>query len=81
MSGRQRGGAGAPLPREAVEPGLCADCAEARRVVSARGSVFWRCARAESDPAFTRYPRLPVLRCAGHRPGGAGPLTETEARG
>jgi len=38
------------------------------RVVSGRGSVFWLCALASRDPAFTKYPRLPVLRCAGHQP-------------
>ena len=45
--------------------GLCARCAHARPVTSARGSTFWRCARSEWDPRFPRYPRLPVLRCAG----------------
>lgn len=43
--------------------GLCARCRHARRQANARGSVFWRCARAESDPRFERYPRLPVVRC------------------
>jgi len=42
--------------------------AHGRRVVSGRGSVFWRCARSERDPSFPKYPRLPVLRCAGHEP-------------
>jgi hypothetical protein len=49
--------------------GLCADCRYARRVVSARGSEFWRCARAD-DPAlgdrFPKYPRLPVRTCRGY---------------
>jgi hypothetical protein len=49
--------------------GLCADCRYARRVVSARGSEFWRCLRAD-DPAhageFPKYPRLPVRSCRGH---------------
>jgi len=48
--------------------GLCATCRHARRVESARGSVFTRCALAETDPRFPKYPRLPVLRCEGHRP-------------
>jgi len=52
-----------------VDPGLCGDCESGRRVESARGSVFWRCARAAADPAFPRYPRLPVLECAGYRAG------------
>ncbi len=45
--------------------GLCAECAEARRIASARGSTFWLCRRSERDPGFPRYPRLPVLRCEG----------------
>jgi hypothetical protein len=46
--------------------GLCGHCAHARVVISARGSAFWRCARAEREEAYPKYPRLPVLRCAGH---------------
>jgi hypothetical protein len=56
--------------------GLCAECAEARRVESARGATFWLCRRSDRDPAFPRYPRLPVLRCAGFT---AGPDTTTRA--
>ena len=29
-------------------------------------SVFWRCALSEVDPRFPKYPRLPVLECAGY---------------
>ena len=49
--------------------GLCAICAHARRVTSGRGAVFWLCGRSAADPAFPKYPRLPVLRCDGHEPG------------
>jgi hypothetical protein len=35
---------------------------------NARGSAFWRCARADSDPRFRRYPPLPVRSCNGHEP-------------
>jgi len=48
------------------EVGLCADCRHARVQGNARGSSFWRCLRAETDPRFSRYPRLPVRECAGH---------------
>ena len=51
---------------ERIGVGLCAECAHGRRVVSGRGSVFWLCRRADGDSAFPRYPRLPVLRCAGY---------------
>jgi len=46
--------------------GLCADCRHARRQETARGSVFWRCGRAEEDARFVRYPPLPVTACAGY---------------
>lgn len=31
-----------------------------------RGSVFFRCARADTDARFVRYPPLPVLACPGY---------------
>ena len=46
--------------------GLCAACRHARLVQSARGSTFYLCRLAESNPRYARYPRLPVLRCAGY---------------
>jgi len=52
-----------------MRAGLCADCRWARRVPSARGSVFFLCRRAETDPAYPRYPRLPRLACSGYDPG------------
>jgi hypothetical protein len=55
------------LARLAVQPGLCAACVHLQLPASPR-SVFVRCGLAESDPAFPRYPALPVLRCAGYRP-------------
>ncbi len=51
-------------PRRA---GLCATCVHARLVVSSRRSTFLRCALADVDPAFARYPALPVLACDGYR--------------
>ena len=49
--------------------GLCLECRHARRQETNRGSVFWRCGRAEHDPRFVRYPRLPVTACAGFERG------------
>ena len=46
--------------------GLCADCTYALSVESARGSTFLLCELSRSDPRFTKYPRLPVLSCAGY---------------
>ncbi|MGH9401580.1 MAG: hypothetical protein ACRD2P_05685 [Terriglobia bacterium] len=45
--------------------GLCGSCRHARVVRSDRGSVFYKCQRSMTDPAFPAYPRIPVLRCSG----------------
>lgn len=52
------------------DPGLCGTCANVRRVVSGRGSVFYLCTLSAVDPRYPRYPRLPVLACAGWRAAG-----------
>ena len=48
--------------------GLCADCRFMRRAESDRGSIFYLCERSATDARFPKYPRLPVLRCAGYEP-------------
>lgn len=48
--------------------GRCWDCRWVRRVVTGRGSLFFRCGRAEIDPAYPRYPSLPRLACPGYEP-------------
>lgn len=48
------------------EAGLCARCRWMRRITSDRGSVFYLCRRSATDPAFPKYPRLPVLHCRGY---------------
>ena len=50
------------------QAGLCARCAHASIVPTPR-SEFWLCRLAARDARFERYPRLPVLECAGHEPG------------
>lgn len=45
--------------------GLCGSCRFVRKVKSSRGSTFYLCRRSEEDPAYDRYPRLPVIRCQG----------------
>ena len=52
-------------PAERRRVGLCADCTHARRLVSAKQSVFWRCGLAAREPAYREYPPLPVRACAG----------------
>ena len=46
--------------------GLCAACLHARRIESARGSVFIRCNLSLTDPRFPKYPGLPILSCHGY---------------
>jgi hypothetical protein len=50
--------------------GLCADCVHARPIESSKGSQFLLCQLSQSDPSFPKYPRLPILACAGysHKP-------------
>ena len=57
--------------------GLCASCAHARRVTSARGSTFILCARSQTDARYPKYPPLPVLRCAGHEPRDGEPAADS----
>ncbi|MCY4605678.1 MAG: hypothetical protein OXE49_15720 [Gemmatimonadetes bacterium] len=45
------------------EIGLCACCRHVRPVESGRGSVFYLCHRAATDPRLDKYPRLPVHAC------------------
>jgi ribosomal protein L36 len=57
-----------PAKRTDVAQGLCEQCLHVRRVVSGKGSVFVLCERAKRDAAYPKYPRLPVLACAGFEP-------------
>jgi hypothetical protein len=57
------------LARLATPAGLCAECVHLSLLASER-SVFVRCGLAATDPAFPRYPALPVVRCPGYRPPG-----------
>ena len=54
-----------------AEPGLCATCLHAKLNETRRGTAYLRCTRAEWDDRLTRYPRLPVLQCAGFDHDGA----------
>jgi len=51
------------------DAGLCEHCRHQQLVPNTRGSVFSLCQRSRSDPAFPRYPRLPVLSCPGFERG------------
>jgi hypothetical protein len=53
--------------------GLCATC-RFHRVVTGARSTFHLCERSFVDPAFPRYPPLPVRQCGGYdRVGGSDP--------
>ena len=54
-----------PRVMKAPEAGLCDRCAHVRRIESGRGSTFYLCERAKTDPRLRKYPQLPVLRCVG----------------
>ncbi len=69
------------MSRERPDPiGLCAHCRHARIVETPR-SRFWLCDKSRHDPAFPRYPRLPVLACAGHEEGAPAPRREATESG
>jgi hypothetical protein len=46
--------------------GLCDSCRHQRIVRNTRGSSFSLCERSRTEPEFPRYPRLPVVKCAGY---------------
>lgn len=50
---------------EEMRIGLCLECSWVRPIGNDRGSVFYLCGRAKQDLRFPKYPRLPVLHCAG----------------
>jgi hypothetical protein len=55
-----------------MRAGLCDDCRHQRLVHNTRGSTFSLCERSKTEPdRFPRYPRLPVLECAGYEPADA----------
>ena len=48
--------------------GLCARCCQVRIQSTKRGSRFYRCALADENDAYLRYPPLPVRQCDGFEP-------------
>jgi hypothetical protein len=53
-------------PTAGPAAGLCDTCVHQRVVRNTRGSRFSLCERSRTDPAYPRYPRLPVTKCCGH---------------
>ncbi|HEX7878875.1 MAG TPA: hypothetical protein VF720_05665 [Candidatus Eisenbacteria bacterium] len=63
--------------------GLCASCRHHRWIVSGRGSRFLFCEWSKSDPAWPKYPPLPVMECSAYvraagSVGAADPLGESD---
>ena len=50
----------------ASESSLCNTCRHVKENRNDRGSVFFYCRKSESDPAFPKYPPLPVRVCPGY---------------
>jgi hypothetical protein len=61
-----KGGRKAEPPEEEARAGLCADCSYARMIESERGSRFVLCERSATDTNYPKYPRIPVITCAGY---------------
>ena len=59
-------GPGSPQEAQRLSVGLCFDCCHSRQVTSGKGSVFFYCLRSEIDATYPKYPRLPVVECAGY---------------
>jgi hypothetical protein len=57
---------GVSASRENERVGLCASCKHSRQIKSDRGAIFWFCELSANDPRFPKYPRLPVVACAGY---------------
>jgi hypothetical protein len=51
--------------------GLCDSCRHQKLIRTGRGSQFSMCLRSKTDPAYPKYPPVPVRACPGHemRPG------------
>ena len=49
-----------------VPRGLCDSCIHAETITSSKGSTFILCRLSATNPAFPKYPRLPVLACDGY---------------
>ena len=46
--------------------GLCDSCKHQKLIHNTRGSTFSMCLRSRDDPAFPKYPRVPVVSCPGY---------------
>jgi hypothetical protein len=49
--------------------GLCDSCRHQKLIRTGRGSEFSMCLRSKVDPAYPKYPRVPVTQCPGYEAG------------
>jgi hypothetical protein len=54
------------VARQTARVGLCASCRHVERVTSFRDTTFYLCRLSFTDPAFPKYPALPVRSCSGY---------------
>jgi hypothetical protein len=64
-----RSGSDPSPPPQSSRAGLCDSCEHQQLVRNTRGSTFSLCRRSREDPAYPRYPRLPVRSCPGYQAG------------
>ncbi len=62
--GQNERGARTPPPQSVLRS-LCSECVHVKIVRSEKGSTFFLCQRARTDPRFTKYPPQPVVVCSG----------------
>jgi hypothetical protein len=46
--------------------GLCDSCRHQKLIRTGRGSEFSMCERSKTEPAYDKYPRVPVRACPGY---------------
>jgi hypothetical protein len=63
-----------------LPPGLCETCQHSKRTETKRGSVFYRCLLAQTNPLFAKYPPLPVVHCDGYQPTAPAPAITKRKR-
>jgi len=64
-----------------IAAGLCDSCRHQQLIRNTRGSVFSLCLRSRDDPAYPRYPSIPVASCPGYEPCGRDEAEGPRAKG
>ncbi|UPT73441.1 MAG: hypothetical protein M0D55_16450 [Elusimicrobiota bacterium] len=54
-----------PEGRDRAPRGDCLGCAHAKTLKTKSGSAIFLCGRAETEPAYEKYPALPLRGCPG----------------